>query len=128
METFIDPEAFAYRDDVRLRWLQRILLWGLRKIGAHRQSRTETVKRETFDAQDLFNAVFEAQKEVFEYRTPTKIYIGRSNFEEILDLPPEQAMGIYSFDMAAKYGLSGRPMLCNLPVTVLPYMRGILVV
>lgn len=119
-----DESAFQVRKDRPFLWLQRLCFWFLSRLGAYRLDDRVEMRRVAFNADKFMERLFQ-QKETlareFNYH-PDRLLIGAGDFEELM-----HETEIYSpFTFNANYYQSRQ--VYGLKVTVVPWMRGVLVV
>lgn len=126
-------DAFEYRKDRPLRWLQRLCLWTLRKIGCWRlmpEKFTKVAYRE-FDegdvAKDLLRMI-DGLRDLLGDGSDYVIFAGRDDLYRVL-----QQHGVrddceehfpWSFTMNLQQDLHGRRSAFGVPVVSVPWMQG----
>ncbi len=106
-------------------WLQRLLYKALLKLGQPAMEPTIKHERHLIDGDDFGAAVFKGVENVHEYlnRSPCKIYMGPDEFNELAN---PKTSGRFGFDF--QMTLVRDRTVFNVPVQVVPYMKGFLVV
>lgn len=119
-------EQFEFRKDRPARWLQRLLLWGLAKLGCHVESNSVTYVE--FRPNDVVEALSKQRNIAYELGRgdPMDVIMGCEDLFEILRvMPPMQA---FHFDATRKVrDHHGGTYVMGMRVTVVPYMRGVVV-
>ena len=122
--------GWVVREDGKMCWLQRIAMWVLRRYGERGYIQKETITYSRFNKDDLFECLLKtSQSTILNYVdrgfTP-KIYIGSEDFQEMMKLPDIRRY--LSFTSRPPLNNRNGPILIDMPVEVLPWMRGVLVV
>ena len=113
-------DGFQPRKDKRQYLLQKMLCWILDKMGAYYISTIAEYERITIKPLDFIETIFEQIAEVenrFDIR-PTKMLIGATNFEELMNSIKIQS----GFTFQTEY-LHNR-QLVGLDVEIIPWMKG----
>jgi hypothetical protein len=124
--TFDRPEAFTFRADKKWPRLQRLCLWILRRLGAHDLGERIEMRRHVIHPEDLTEAIYRQEEQILDlfHHRGSRILIGPEEWERFLhDTPPYM---MHSF--SAPYGHGSSPQLLGMPVTMVPWMKGVLVV
>lgn len=102
-------------------WIYKFLL----RRGAlkHPVENTVEVKRVDINRKKFSTALFEAYMSCFPRDKPTQVYIGPDEFNKILGEPVSVDSG-FDFHVPMNYNRT----IFNLPVKVVPHMKGILIV
>lgn len=124
-------DAFCVREDLNYVWLQKACIWILRKIGARATYTEATFNRIGFDADEFVTALFAQHDyivEEFNYVKPSKLYIGPDEFTELTNSPELRDLYTFRTSYDVSNGQGRYPEVIGLKVTVIPWMKGILVV
>lgn len=116
-------EAFQYRKDRPLPWLQKACCFVLRKLRAFAVSETVAIERHTIDAGTFMSRLFEQKASVTQLlgRRPTMLLIGAEDYAELM----REAEATQMFSFRAEYGYDRE--ILDMTVRVIPWMRGCLV-
>lgn len=116
-------DAFQYRKDRPLPWLQKACFFVLRKLRAFSVSEAVDVERRTIDAGTFMSRLFEQRESVTQLlgRRPTMLLIGAEDYAELM----REAEAIQMFSFRAEYGYDRE--ILDMTVRVIPWMRGCLV-
>lgn len=117
----LDHWRFAPRK--RWAWLHRVAWWFLRKTGGVSNAMKETVeyKQIVIDRQRVSEQIMAAIDELhIAHIKPMRVYMGPDQFDEAM----MEMRGGYTFDVRMGYNRE----IFGLPVTVIPWMRGVLIV
>lgn len=117
-----------------LNWRQKFAWWLVKKTGAAKEYYEENTVYEQleFSASEFFNKILEAKIRIFNEhfynKNPSIIYIGSEDFADLMNSKKARDAGFFahtiSFNVTARFDAE----IYNLPVKVLPYMRGCLIV
>jgi len=115
-------DRFGFRKDRPHKWLQRICLEILRRLGCNIIAETFAYKRHLIDGGTFMSRLLEQKIAVedFTYIRPSEVLIGGEDYHEMM---AEAAEDVFRFD--SEYRLGSQVM--GLKVTVVPWMRGVLV-
>lgn len=113
-----DPDVFRFRHDRPLRWLQRLALWTLRKIGAHHT----ILHHEYTELRVDLDAFSELRRQLREHSLdgrghPLCVVMGHKEFREIVSSAPARPACMILPDA-----------ILGVPLKVVPWMSGIVVV
>lgn len=126
VEAFVPkPGVFTYRDDRPHRWLQRLCLWTLNKLRCvYEPYETVGVERRVIRPVDFAELFFKADEEIYKNagRRPRKIYVGGEDYGRIMG--EAEAMRWFEFKTVMADGKTA----FGVPVEVVPWMKGVLVV
>lgn len=134
-QLFTHKERFEFNKKSRFHWLQRALLWGLAKLRCHAVDDRVIVTRQVIHRQDFIDYIARQQRELLDlhYHRGSRVLIGAQDFEEIMHSKEIHQMFTFRVDYAT-YHKSDRPWaephrreLCGMLITVVPWMKGILV-
>ena len=127
---FPSPGKFTYNPEGRFPWLQKALFWCLQRLDC--QAKTEKVKieRHVIDGVDFLGRLWKQCETLENYlgRRPSRIYIGSEDFAKLMD---ESEPPSLRFCFQARYYNNDTRSIgtvFDVPVEVLPTMRGTLVV
>ena len=117
------PDAYMFRADCRVHWLQRACLWVLHKLDAAAQISTTEVRRVRLDGDKFMDRLWAQKRELFGQfgRDATTLLIGSEDYEELMGSPEVHHL----MRFAAPYGRDWQ--LFALDVRVVPWMRGMVV-
>jgi hypothetical protein len=121
------PDTYQFRRDRGWVWLQRLALWALRKIGAQAFRDDQTVVRHTIDTRKFLDALVRQRAEIMAlyHRRGERLLVGYEEFREITGIAMENPL---TFAVQYDWREPGGPTLVyGMRVTVIPWMRGILV-
>lgn len=120
--------SYTYRNDKKYKWLQRLCFFILGKIGAWNQEKTVKYTRITFKTDDFMKAIFTQKDELARWfnRDGIKILIGGEDFQKLMH--SEMIRDSFRFHASYHFGCGkGRYQIYGLDATVIPWMKGILV-
>lgn len=118
-------DKYEYLPDRGWKWLQRLAIGVLRWLGCYSQIETTDYKTHMVRPNDFIQAICEQRRELMSlYRLEgERLLIGS---EEYFDLMKQQDQRMYdSFSFTAQYSYAKQIM--GMKVTVVPWMKGILV-
>lgn len=120
----VPTDAKRFVPKGRLAFLQRWLWSWLNKFGSLEEHLDREVKVEKieFRKKDFADRLIDAYLSCFPDKQPTHVYIGPAEFEELMFINSNYV----SLDFSVQMGYNRR--MFNLPVTVVPYMKGCLIV
>jgi len=121
-------DAFELRHDKKFVWLQRVCFWVLKKIGAYYLKHTVSYSRILIEPDKFMDKLFKQRCEMegFYYSRPSRLFIGAQDYEELMG--SSEIRQIMQFD--AQYWVKEegyRPEIMGLSVTIVPWMKGVLV-
>jgi hypothetical protein len=121
--TMTIKDAYEFRQDRPARWLQRLCLWVLRKLGAFYQRDMVTVQRHVLKPKTFMDRLFKQREEIASLlnREPKVMLIGADDYFELMNEPAIHQ----EFSFTAQYGK--RREILGMEVRVIPWMRGVLV-
>jgi len=132
------PDRYQFREEKGWRWIQKLALWTLKKIGCHAFIMEETmVRSETINLHNLTKQIMEQQADTINWyhHHGDRLLVGPTEFAELSALPfthplslDLQYMWVETDD--TKYGMNLPPHTYTrfgLKVTVIPHMKGVLV-
>lgn len=125
--TPILTEAKEFVPTGRFLWFKKILWKFLLNHGCLHDyyDQTETYERIEFNRKDFTNSLLEKYNECkYQARRLTKVYMGPEDFEELADLDYKNKTNFFNFNVTIH---QDRTMF-NLPIQIIPYMKGILFV
>ena len=122
-ERFDDTDAFEFRKDRPMHWLQKVCLFMLRKLGAYHIGETVVIERHEIDDEAFMRRIFEQKMNLYRFfdMEPKELLIGAEDYAEMMD----ETASSMSFQFHAEYWKDRRVL--GLSVRVIPWMRGILV-
>lgn len=112
--------AFQVRDDRPLVWLQKLCCWVMYKLGAYAQDRSIAYTWKDVDISDLVKGIYTQLGMLYRDHNirGKRVLIGSEDFAQLCNAPEARYhLTVYATDI--KFG--------GLNVTVIPWMRGILV-
>jgi hypothetical protein len=117
-------DAFELREDRPARWLQRVCLWVLKKLGCYANKETVAIERHAvgWHGEKFMERLWARKKAIwgdFEME-PTRLLLGAADYEEMMK---EVCTGGFSFN--AEWYRGNREVM-GLKVEVVPHMRGML--
>jgi hypothetical protein len=127
--TFCDlKDAFELRRDKKYVWVQRACFWVLKKIGAYYIKHTISYSRIPIEPDKFMEKLFKQRVELEDiyYTRPSQLFIGAQDYEELMGSPEIRQM----LQFNAQYWVKEegyRPEIMGLSVTIIPWMKGILV-
>lgn len=106
------------------RWHDRFRWWIVKKLGGENPHESVKVTRVPIDGKTFADRLFKQKRELFDSfrREPASLLIGAQDFEELMDSPEIQQS--IRFQASFNYG---RHEVYGLTVTVIPWMRGAVV-
>jgi hypothetical protein len=121
------PNTYQLRKDRDWLWVQKLAIWVLRKLGCFAIQEDAIITRHRFDGNTLLEAIMAQHSEVMNiyHRHGERLLIG---FEEFRDLLGTEMREPRSFAMQYRWHEKNGYTVCGLKVTVIPWMKGILVV
>ncbi|GAA0535612.1 hypothetical protein [Pigmentiphaga daeguensis] len=121
-------DAFAFRKDKGWCRVQRLAIWALRKIGAYYVEQATEVTQVVIDTDSVAESLYREQAELMRSfdLVPDEVLIGEEEFRELMGTP--QIHSMMTFSVEVKYGSrDGGLYLMGMKVTVIPWMKGVLV-
>lgn len=120
---FEHKDTYELREDRHSPWLQRTLFWALGKLGAFSKGESITTERYVIEADDFMERLFKQEHALEGYfnRKPTRLFIGADDYAQLMNHPT--VSHYFAFDAQYHYGRE----VHGLRVTVVPWMRGMLV-
>lgn len=123
-------DTFVFRKDRKHHWLQRLCCYVLGRIGAFQNVTYITYTRVVLDSAPLAKHLMDQYHIVRSEMSgggPLHVLIGPDDFEELWHAE-YQSGGISRFGLGAHVGINGRHTIMDMEVTVVPWMKGILIV
>lgn len=121
--------AYEYCPQRGWKWLQRVCLWTLKKIGAHSMGMMPHFERKVIDRDKFVAKLYAQQRAVFDLMVnrPGTLLIGAEDFHEAMDQP--EMKNIFQFSASVQMGRvddRGQPhySIMGMRVIVVPWMRG----
>jgi hypothetical protein len=123
----VSADAFSLRKDRPAQWLQAVCFYILRRIGAYHAYETEAVTRHVIDKGTFTDRLLKQWHDVecSHHSHPSHVYMGSEDYAAIAS---ERAVVTHPFSFNTEYGINGGREVYGLKVTVLPWMRGCLVI
>jgi len=120
-------DAYEYRPNGRLPWLQRIIFWIACKLGAYHLSERVEVHAVEFSPETFMEALYFQRRSLFEHfnREPKYLLIGSEDFDELMHTAVKD--NLFSFDARYYCGTRSGPEIMGLKVCVVPWMKGCVV-
>lgn len=120
------PDAYAVRKDRPCRWLQRLCVWILRKLGAKAIRKRAETRWITVPIRPLLDAVDRQLRDLFLLnKRPDRIIMGRDAFQELTG-DMLRAPHPFLFDAPCQ-ATGGRARIAGVRVQVVPWLRGCVV-
>lgn len=121
--SFDNPDAFQYRKDRPLPWLQKACFFVLKKLRAFSIDKAVTIERHTIEARTFLERLLKQQESVMQLlgKRPTLLLIGAEDYAELM----HEAVSTQMFSFSAEYGYERE--ILKMTVRVIPWMRGCLV-
>lgn len=126
LETYL-PDSFQLRRDRGWVWVQKIAIWILRKLGCYAVQKELKLTRHVVNTDSLIEALYKQQGEMFKcyhYRGE-RLLIGPEEFRE---LTGEDLKYPTSMRLSYNWQEGAEATVCGLKVTIVPWMKGLLVV
>ena len=122
---YVPTDAVLFKPKGRLSIIQKWLWAQLEKMGVLEPYEKPTVKVEriAFSSTDFSNRLIEAYGKCFPYDKPKHVYIGPEEFDRLVG---SKNHVIVSLDFTVRMGYNKQ--IFGLPVTVVPHMKGCLIV
>lgn len=115
-------DRFEYRPDLRMRWLQRLCFWILRKLRAYARDSVATYSSVTIDDK-VIAGVWKAIKGIrllgLGVNSRWRVIVGVDAFREICETAPSGPL---------HFSTPSIPALMGMPITVVPWIEGIALV
>lgn len=112
--------AYQVRKDKPLVWLQRVCCWVMDKVGAYAQDRSISYDYKVVDISNLVEGIY-TQVGLLDqnyHKQATRVLMGSEDFTQLCNAPEARYhLTVYASDR--RFG--------GLTVTVIPWMKGILV-
>lgn len=120
---FEHTDSFVFREDRPCKWLQKLCLSVLKKLGAFEWGEKETVEKYVLRPKDFMQRLFEQGAHIEQEfnREPSCVLIGGEDFQEMMACRDVQHY--FSFDGSYNQGRT----VIGLKIHVVPWMKGILV-
>lgn len=115
------PDAFEPQD-FRWKWVKRVVAWLFRKLGKNAREPSVTYERIVIHPDDLIERLYAQMNALLDLdREPRRVLIGAETLAELMSCPRLQDIR----GIACEY--SCNRTICSLTVTVIPWMKGLLV-
>lgn len=120
-------DTFGVRNDRPHVWLQKICCWVLKRLGATHTYMTEDFVYYKVDVTDLFDSFKQQYGDVINEtgKNPSKVLIGVEDFHRLTNAP--QMNHMLTFNLTERINRYHHVDMMNIPVIVLPWMSGILI-
>lgn len=108
-------------------WAQRICIWVLRKLNCQWYEEVESYTRHVIDTDDFIKNLSLQHKGILDHchREAGRLLMGAEDFQDLMSSPlVSQQM---QFMASYAYAEHGRREIFGLEVTIIPWMKGILV-
>jgi hypothetical protein len=123
--------AFEFSPHRPAKWLQRLCLWTLAKLGCYASLETVKIERHHIGekGERFMSAILRQRENLIGNfdREPKRLLIGNETYAQLMGEPVFDT----GFSFVAEYymgnGPGRRPTVCGLTVEVIPWMRGMLV-
>lgn len=121
---YVPTDAKVFAPEGRFAFLQKWLWSLLSKFGAlqDHQDQKAIVEKIEFSKKEFADRLLDAYCDCFPNSKPRHVYIGPVEFEELMFVNPNYIQ--LDFDVKMNYNQT----MFNLPVTVVPHMKGCLIV
>ncbi|MGZ3235767.1 MAG: hypothetical protein ACXU8A_00155 [Burkholderiaceae bacterium] len=125
--SFVRNDVFALNKHKKHYWLQKICIRILERLDCQWQDTKVETTRIRIDPEEFMNKLYAQKAELFKQfnKDGTKLLIGAQDYEELMCSP--QIHQILSFNARAYKDNDYGRQIMGLEVTVIPWMRGILV-
>lgn len=120
-------DAYRVREERPAVWLQRLCCWVMRKLGAFHDIAEMEYVRIDVDGGKFMERIFKQKislEYVYRYK-PERLLIGAEDYRELMG--GDEIRSMLSFDAHMNVRDNGYPTVVGLRVTVIPWMRGLLV-
>lgn len=120
-------DAYGIRTDRPHVWLQKVCCWVLSKLGATHTYKTDVFTVHDVDVTDLFDSFKQQYNDILRTtdKMPSRVLIGVDDFHKLTGAPITRQM--LNFNITACGSRYHYADIVNIPVWVLPWMSGILV-
>ncbi len=121
------PDRFSFRSDKGHKWIQKVCIWALKKIGAYAQEDRITYTRHVIEPESFMENLWTQHGELCRRfgKGGARLLIGSHDFAELMASPE---IGRDMMFHAEYYRAdNGGKRICGLQVEIIPWMRGILV-
>ncbi len=121
------PDAYRVREERPAVWLQRLCCWVLHKLGAVHDFPEMQYTRIDVDKGAFMDRIFKQKISldyVYHYK-PERLLIGAEDYQELMGGPEIRSM--LTFDAGINVRDRNYTHVMGLRVTVVPWMRGLLV-
>jgi len=120
------PDAYQLRTERGYVWLQKLAIYILRKLGCFAATKETTVLKHVFDTKGLAEALWRQRAEVFElyHMRGARLLVGYEDFERLTGIPMYKP---FSFEVPYSAMEAGKPTVFDMQITVIPWMKGMLV-
>jgi len=117
------PDRFQYRPEKGWAWLQRVCFWFLRRRNCNVVEEQVTYTRHTVDTANALHAIAKQRAGLLQHynHEGERVLIGAEDFAQLMSSP--EISNMVSFTASYRDG----PQVMGMRITVLPWMRGILV-
>ena len=120
--TYEKKDVYQLRKDRPARWLQKVCLWVLRKLGAYHIVDDVKIERYVIDADNFMSRLYKQQGVLLRLdMDPTHLLIGAEDYAELMR--EVAATEMLTFRAEYYHGHS----IMGMTVHVIPWMRGCLV-
>ncbi len=121
--------AYEYCPQRGWKWLQRLCLWTLKKIGAHSMGMMAHYERKVIDRDKFVAKLYAQQRAVFDVMAnrPGTLLIGAEDFHEAMEQPEMKHIFQFSANVQMNHvdNRGNRSFsIMGMRVVVVPWMRG----
>jgi hypothetical protein len=123
----IHANSYEFKPSGRFIYMKNLLWKILKKTNCLKLyfDEKEVIERVDIDSEKLYDKIYKQYFSILDRGfKPKHVYIGIDEFQDVSGLTDNNGNYNMQFDMKLNYNKT----LFNLPVTVLPYMKGLLIV
>lgn len=122
---FVRKDAFALREDRGFVWLQKLAIFVLAKLGCQLVEDRVEVQRVVLDGRTFVERILKQRAELERHfnKRAVSLLIGAEDYADLMGSPEITQMLTFRADDAYMY----RGEFMGLTVTIVPWMRGLLV-
>jgi len=126
--TLTNKTAYTYNEEKKYKWLQKICLRTLNKLGCYYQHEEQTVTRVKINVSGLIDFIIAQRREVLEeahhMRDSLVVYLGDSEYSRF---QKDSYNYIQMVNTKGRYGMNGKIEFMDMEVVLIPHWEGVLV-
>lgn len=120
--------AYQFRKDKKHHWLQKICIFILNKLGAKKMISDNIITRYEVKPQKFLDQLLDQKYYIIKQlnMTPKELLIGSEEFAKIMR--EEDQFRYFTMKLDYRYGTHESIFVSDLKVTVIPYMKGMILI